>query len=306
MEAILMKKIAIALLGLILLTGAAWAQDDEKTPPEGWQISADLSLNLTQNAYSDNWTGGEAGSVSWTTLANITAENQLSPKFNWLNTGKFGFGQTHTQNTETDEWEKPEKSTDKIDIESVLKMTLGAILDPYAALRIETQFLDNSIPQKKRVLNPILLTESAGGSHTFYKKDKDLIVSRVGLAVRQHIDRVVTDMVNYDETETETTTDAGLEWVSDAKYTISKDRLRYEGKLTVFQAFYNSEKDELEGLPNEDYWKSPDVNWENWIVASITKYIQVTLYTQLLYDKEVDKGGRFKETLSMGVVYKLF
>ena len=29
-----------------------------------WEISLDANLTLTQNAYSDNWTGGEVGIVA--------------------------------------------------------------------------------------------------------------------------------------------------------------------------------------------------------------------------------------------------
>jgi hypothetical protein len=30
------------------------------------------------------------------------------------------------------------------------------------------------------------------------------------------------------------------------------------------------------------------------------------LYMQLLYDKEIDLKGRFKQTLALGLTYKLF
>ncbi|MBT7617797.1 MAG: hypothetical protein HN590_10995, partial [Calditrichaeota bacterium] len=60
---------------------------------------------------------------------------------------------------------------------------------------------------------------------------------------------------------------------------------------------------DLEGLPNEEYWKAVDINWENIFTANITKYLMVNLYLQLLYDKEVDLGGRLKQTLSLGLTY---
>ncbi len=292
-----MKKIAFVLM-FVLAPSIVFAQGE-------WQLSGDLSLNVTQNAYSDSWTGGEAGTVSWVSIANMIAEKQLSSKYHWRNTGKFSFGQIHNQNPETNDWEKPEKSTDKIDIESVLKMTLGAAVDPYIAFRLESQFLDNSIPEVKRLFNPILLTESAGASRTLYKEEKrGEVLTRLGLAIRQRIDREVVT-IEPEETTTETTTDGGLEWVTDVNYVITPEKLRYESKLSVFQAFFNSRSDELEG-ESADYWKAPDLNWENIITASINQYVQVSLYTQLLYDKEIDKRGRFKETLALGVTYKLF
>ena len=61
----------------------------------------------------------------------------------------------------------------------------------------------------------------------------------------------------------------------------------------------------MEGLPEEDYWKSPDIEWENIFSASIIEYVMVNLYTQFLYDKEIDRAGRFKQILSLGVMYDL-
>jgi hypothetical protein len=49
-----------------------------------------------------------------------------------------------------------------------------------------------------------------------------------------------------------------------------------------------------------------DVNWENMLSASITKYLTVNPYAQFLYDKEIDLKGRFKETLALGLTYRLF
>ena len=52
-------------------------------------------------------------------------------------------------------------------------------------------------------------------------------------------------------------------------------------------------------------WKAVDVNWENRIDASITKIVSVNLFMQLLYDKEVSRSGRFKQTMGLGFVFKL-
>ncbi len=47
---------------------------------EGWNTEADVSLNLNQNEYSDNWAGAELGSISWAFNANLLAESNLLPK----------------------------------------------------------------------------------------------------------------------------------------------------------------------------------------------------------------------------------
>ena len=137
-----MKRVfVIVVVGLILSTQAS---------AEPWTLSADANLILTQNAYSDNWVGGESGAISWTFNSNWLAERQLNPKIHTKNTLKLLFGQTHNQDVETRDWAKPVKSTDLIDFESVLRFTLGAFVDPYAGFRIETQFLDQSDPELDR------------------------------------------------------------------------------------------------------------------------------------------------------------
>ena len=283
---------------------------------EGWGIGVDASLMATQNAYSDNWSGGEAGSASWTFGSNLHAEKQLNPQFHHKNTLRLSFGQTYNQDRETNDWSEPVKSTDLIDFETVIRMTLGALVDPFVAGRAETQWLDDSDPSKDRYVNPVKFTESLGVARTFMKEETHEWSGRLGLGLRQRIDRDA--LVRGDDPtpglppdlgvvrrETQTSNDGGIEFVTDFKANVAEERITYVSKVTVFQALYYSEAEEVKGLPSEDYWKSPDVNWENTLTAGIAKYLMVNLYIQLLYDKEIDLGARFKQTLSLGLTYKL-
>jgi hypothetical protein len=269
---------------------------------EPWQPSIDFGLNLTQNSYSDSWTGGEAGNMTWVSKVDAILEKKVSPKFNFKNITKLQFGQTHTQDKTTKDWQRPTKSTDKIDIENVGRFTLDSYVDPYLALRIESQFLDASYDPIKRYINPILLTESAGISRMLYLKDKDQILSRLGFSIRQNMNKVIIDTV-AEEFEYETATDGGIESVTDIHYILS-DKLNYIGKLSLFKALFFSKKEDFAGTPEADYWKAVDVNFESTISASISKYIVVSFYAQLLYDKQIDRRGRFKETLALGLTYK--
>ena len=272
---------------------------------EPWKKSLDTDFTLTQNSYSDSWKGGEAGSISWVWNANGIFEKQVSPKFNYKNTSKLSFGQTHIQDKDTKEWAKPQKSTDLIDIENLGRFTMGWVVDPYTAFRIETQFLDASdtLANKKLYFNPLKFTESAGASRKFYGTEKTELLSRLGFAIRQIIAKTVIDTDG--NTESQTSNDGGFESVTDLKMVLS-ETLKYTSKLSLYKAIYYSKSDELKGQPNEDYWKQVDVNWENQVSASIVKYVTVSLYMQLLYDKEIDLKGRFKQTLALGLTYKLF
>lgn len=292
--------VSFALLVAGIGVGPVVADDSTST---GWKRSFIFDLTTTQTAYSDSWVGGEAGSVSWVSNLNGTAERQLSERFNYRSILKVSFGQTLTQDPETKDWSKPRKSTDLIDWENLGRLTMGGLVDPYAALRIESQFYDGKNADKKLFFSPIKITESVGIAKVLYSRDNDQITSRLGLGLRQITKTVILDTISF-ATEDSTLTDGGLEWVSDATLSFHKN-LRYTGKLTLYKAFFFSESDRTDGTEFENDWKAVDVNWENIISASITKIVTVNMYTQLLYDKEVSRKGRFKQTLAIGIVISM-
>jgi len=295
-----MRKVAAVALGVLALLAAGSALADP------WKTELDANLMLTQTSYSNNWAGGEAGSLAWAVNSSFLAQKQLNPKMLSKNTVKLAFGQLHNQDKDTRDWDKPTKSTDLIDLESVLTFTLGGYVDPFVSGRIESQFYDNRDAELKRYFNPTVFTEALGIAKTLLTEEKDggAWSLRLGGGFRQFLDRDALDAITLERANL-TSTDGGIEFVSDLKYPLSKDKLELASKLNVFKAFFYSESDKLEGLPNEDYWKTPDVRWDNTLTANVTKYVMVSLYLQFLYDKEVDLGGRLKQTLAMGLTYKL-
>ncbi|HSG99247.1 MAG TPA: DUF3078 domain-containing protein, partial [candidate division Zixibacteria bacterium] len=277
----------------------------DETPADtstAWKVSVDASLAATQSSYSDNWVGGELGSFNWTFISNSSAEKQLSPKVHTATTLKLSFGQTYSQvrnESGAARWLRPEKSTDLIDLESVLSFPLHRFVDPYAALRVETQFFDGSYRPIKRYFSPAKITESFGGQHIFSDTERLKLKSRVGFALRQIVTSVITDTVT-EATSRESTNDGGIESVTDLKAALNS-KLSYTSKLSLYKAFFFSKED---SSPN-DYWKAADVNWEHIVTAQIAKYLQTVLYFQLLYDKEIDKGVRVKQTLGLGLTLKV-
>lgn len=269
-----------------------------------WKLASDIHLTLTQNAYSGNWVGGESGSMSWTLTSLTTAEKQVLPKVFSQNTLKLSYGITYNQDPATDKWGSGDKSTDLIDLETTYRFTLGTFVEPIVAFRGITQFLDQADPARDRWINPLDLTESAGAARVFIKDDKRQWQTRIGLAARQVIDRDAPDPLGGAR-RTTTEHSAGIELVNDLVTPLSDDAILLTSKLTVFQSFFSTAKDDLLGTPGEDDWKYPDINLENIFSASITRYIEVNLYVQLLFDRQIDRGARFKQTLSLGLAYKL-
>ncbi len=305
------KLIAAIVLSVTLLgfRGVTYAQDGgAPVDSGGWKLALDAALSATQSSYSDNWQGGELGSFNWTFTSNSLAEKQMSSKLNWSNTLKLSFGLTYSQRRLTDgstKWQRPEKNTDLIDLESVLRFTLNGFVDPYFAGRLQTELYDASVRSVRRYLSPATITESGGVLRLFAdgskseNKYKVTLKSRFGFGLRQIVTSVITDTTAA-LTKSNTAKDGGLESVTDLSIEAGKT-IKYTGKLTLFKSLFFSESN----IATNDDWKAVDVNWEHILTAQITKFVQTSLYVQLLYDKQLDTGVRFKQTLGMGVAVNI-
>jgi hypothetical protein len=289
-----MPRTALALLGLAAIALAAH-----------WNLALNTNLTVTQNAYSDNWAGTETGLFSWTFGTDFLAEKALSSIMNSRNTAKLALGYTVNQDT-TRKWTKPNKSTDLIDLESVLRFTLGAWVDPFASVRLESQFADASDATLMRYVNPLKLTEGFGVARVFVKRPKSELVSKFGGAFKQTIDRdvLIQPLILPPLRHTVFDNYGGLLFTTDYNTPLFGERVTYTTKFSVFQAVFFSGAAKLSG-DTASYWKQPDVNWENTFSVGITKLLMVNLYAQLLYDREVAAKARFKETLALGLTYRL-
>jgi hypothetical protein len=287
-----MKKLTL-LLGILLLAvlsaAAQTPAPDTTHVMTGWKIGIETSLGVAQATYSDNWTGGESGTIIWVSGFRGTAERRFAESWLFNNELKLEFGQTHTQVDSTKHWQIPRKSADKIRYDGILRLSKGWAVDPYVSGTLESQFVDAS-GTKKIYVNPVDLTEAIGVARdVFNVPEVRVLTTRLGFGLRQHMIHAM-----------KTTNDGGIDWVTDFILGSPKTKYSFASKLTVFQALFNSQSDVL---PTDD-WKTADLNWDNALRANLTSILQMSLGWQLLYDKEIDKGGRFKETLALGLAYK--
>ncbi|MDP8200543.1 MAG: DUF3078 domain-containing protein [Candidatus Tenebribacter burtonii] len=290
-----MKKIILVLIVIVVATGL-FAED--------WNTSADISITMNQNAYSDNWDGEEKGSISWVFNSNFLAEKQLTAKVHNKNTLKLAFGQTHTQIEVDGEkyWAKPDKSTDLIDFESMFRFTLGAFVDPFASFRDESQFLDES-EEETKIFNPNTTTETFGIAKVFIKDDTQELSTRIGGAFKRYFDSNLDD----------NTSDGGLEFVGIYTKPFKENMIKYSTNLNLYKPlFYSLSDDETNPAYNEN-WETVRMNWQHNVDISLTSLINLKLYVQLIYNEmDLDADGesideiQFKETLGLGLSYKLF
>lgn len=280
--------LAMLLLGLGLLAA------------EPWEVDSDLMVNLTQSNYSDNWAGSELSNITWVAASNTSAQKQMKEWLKNRTTLKLAFGQTHLQKTDLlgqAYWAAPDKSTDKIDLETLFQFTLSSFVDPYVAGRMESQFLDEREAGNAQFVNPILFTESAGIMRTLLDMERTKLNVRLGGAVRENLDR--NDPVTHD---LETTVDGGVEGIAEFKQIITALNASYNSKLSAYQALFNSKSDTL---PNEN-WKALDYKWENMLSFKLGKLLSVNLNLDFLYEKEQVDEIQWKEILGLGLSYTLF
>jgi hypothetical protein len=294
------KKAIMLILSLVIITVGGYAQEKS----DAWKIAIDIGVNNSQSVYSESWEGDEEGTLTWNSTLNGSAEKQLSTFINSRSVLKLEYGQMQTQNREANIWSGPQKSSDNIDFETVFRFTFDKWVDPYVSGRLQSFFTDERV-NPMELFNPMTFTQSAGIAKTLLETEKQLVLTRLGVGTRQKMDRVYFIDEVTGATDSKTIADAGMEWVTEVKTPLFEERVLMTSRLMVFQALYNSESDALEGLENEEYWKATDFDLETIFSASITELIMVNMNLRLIYDKEVNLRGRFKEVLSLGLTYKL-
>ncbi len=282
----------------VLVAGPVRA--DEEMEPGRWYTWAEAGLNLTQAAYSDNWRGGENSSLAWSTALNATARKRFHNNLVWSSILKLRFGQQYQQATGSDgtrTWSAPQKSEDKIDLESIGLVSRGWKVDPYVSSRYEAKFLDVSDPAGRSVpINPMTFRESAGVARYLRQNDDETFLVRVGLTGRQSYRRVFVDAVS-DAKKGRFSNDVGLEVQGDWRLKIVENKVVWLAKASVYKPFAWSEAKTFDALgadslvaagvdPNVSrFSKAMDVTWENEFTTQVSKWISFSLYVELTWDR---------------------
>jgi hypothetical protein len=268
---------------------------------EPWKIDLNANLTTAVNSYSNNWTGGEAGSFTWASQFLGTAERQLTLKLNTKTTLKMQFGQTATQDKTTKFWSVPQKSSDLIDGEELFRFTLGAWVDPFLSVRAITQFLDGRNPAVAHYINPFDLTEAAGVSRTLQKSETVEWATRLGAAARQLIDRYHPDTTGA--VKNDVTSDGGVEFNMDLKAANKEKWVTLLSSLRLYEALVSSKAAEEKGTSTENNWRYPHMRWENTLTLTFAKYLMLNVSAYAYFDKDIANDIRLKETFAAGLTY---
>jgi hypothetical protein len=262
---------------------------------------------------------------------------------NFLNALHLAFGQTQDQNDSRD-WGHPEKSTDTIDYEGLLRFTVGAPVDPFFGFGFSSQFQDASDPSGRTInLNPMTFIQSAGIARRFINKEDEQLVTRAGFTFHENFRKSFVEAAPSTTTESQSTTDGGFEWITDYSTRIFSERVAWTSRLSLYQPVFYSVKDDFDDIDfsaladagivldadSKDFTTEAELGWENLLSTQITKLLSVNMYVEWQYDKydntvapiftsdgtlsnatavktAVRKKGQFKQTMALGLTYRFF
>lgn len=279
---------------------------EEKKSAAEWSVTPYAQTGLS--LYSDNWDGGDLSSFMWVVKLDGTFKKKLNDFILTDNILKLAFGQTMTQSEDKDggdkDWDDPIKSVDNIEFKTDLDFTLKSPVDPYIGVHLTSQFWDNSNDYDLNG-NPIEILEAIGISHKTQEKEAISLNSRLGMGIRQNINRnrdyfpvLVTDKIgNVVDTVPVVVNDIGLQFETHLKAATKDGRLNYTSDFYLFKTLIRN----IEDLPSDA--ETPDIKWDNTLKIKIIKVLSLDIMAQMLYDREIDDGTRWKQNSTLSLSY---
>ncbi|NOZ60051.1 MAG: DUF3078 domain-containing protein [Calditrichaeota bacterium] len=273
-----------------------------KVGPRYWTRDITVGLDANQLAFNSNWKGGGKSNFTWKIYSRMNFLYKRK-KYNWKNSLYLAFGQITVK--EDEKWRSPEKSTDVIDFDSVLKLTLEKFIDPYVAFSASTQFHEGYDSKTKKIIsrfaNPLKMSQSAGVARNLIRKKKLKVTTRVGYASNEFFttQRKFRKLWTGDESRG-VKIDGGIEWLTEYHSEIKKGAV-LDGKLKFFQAVISSITKEKD--PNQN-WRKLDIYWEQRLNVRLTQYVVFNAIVKFIYDRDTTPGGQFWENASFGLSYK--
>ncbi len=282
-------KKAFIILGLVLMmnnqASAQKVSTEDKPPEYGWQKELVSSLNIAQSSY-DHWVQGGENTLAWQLSLNSRFENE-QPKYNWTNSGKIAYGKNKVGDAES------RKTADEIILEFVFTYKLGLYVNPYIALKGQTQFTtgyaytDTSKKAISDFFDPAYFIQSLGLGYSPSEEFK----ARLGFALKETFTQnfPVPYADNPDTPELEKTKiEAGMDLVAEFKKKLAENVL-FTSKLDSFCNFKR--------------FDTIDVNWDNLFSARVSKYLSASYNFTLLYDKDQSSKRQVKQILALTLTF---
>jgi hypothetical protein len=272
----------ILVLSIVFLAVSLYAQEEgKKEPVYGWTKSVLFNLSVTQNSF-DNWNQG--GDNSWAWQTDLLPKYVFSQeKYSWENIAKFSYGQSKIGD------QVARKASDEIRMESSYSHKFENHIEPYIAVRLQTQFTkgyeytDTSRIEISNFMDPGYITESIGAGWS----PDDQFRTRLGAAFKQTVTDKFSDRYALGKTFR---SEVGVESVTDLELKLA-ETISYTGRLSLFS--------------NLKAFNEIDADWDNLLKGKLTDIINVTFTFRLYYDRDVSAQRQLKQTLAVGLSFDL-
>lgn len=290
-----MKKL-FTLLIFLFGSGLVFSQSDSipvKADTSYWLKEISGGLNLNQASFSGNWTGGGVNSIAFS--GNLLARtNYARDKWTWDNTLDLIYGVVKNAN------EDGRKSNDRIYLDAKLGYKIGEKWNAYFATNFLSQFapgynFDNE-PKAliSKWLNPGFLTSGIGFE---YKPNSEFSLRISPFSPRLTF---VTDTTLYRQIEGNYGVEIGKtvrqEWLA---LNIQADWNKKISENLTFTMRYSLYAN-LETLA----FDTVDHRLDMGLVAKITKAVNVSLTSLIIYDIDQDEKVQFSQGLALGIAFK--
>jgi hypothetical protein len=251
----------------------------------GWKRQFNGMLNLSQ-AYYDNWAKGGTDALTYElNLSGAALYDQ--EKYQWETKAKAIYGRTKLGSLAS------RKSSDELDLESIYTYKLSVMVDPFASLTGQTQFMpgfkyadDATRTQISDSFDPTYFTETIGLGVTPFKNFKE----RLGGSMKQTISSKefgFADDPKTDEVES-FKQEYGVTSITEYEAELMQN-IKATTRLEIFANFKG--------------WDEIDGRWANQITAKVNTLISVNFEYELLYDKDLSESYQTREGLSVGVSF---
>jgi hypothetical protein len=292
-----MKKLTTLFLLFAFTASLAQAQEPVADTTDLWKTGGIFSLSFSNTSLSDNWQAGGVNTRALLGLVNIYAHTQQG-KHTWNNNLDMAYGIINQGPIATSVTRKNE---DRLDFTSKYGYNFNKQLALAGLFNLRTQFAPgfqfdeqgNAVGERiSAAFAPAYINFGIGFD---WKPEDNLSVyySPINSKITFVGDENLRERYMPAEFA-----DTGL------RYELgSYMNIRYQKEL--WKNFtYQTKADFFLNYLQED--KAVDVNWENLLSLQATKWLGITFFTQLIYDKDIvadgeEVGLQFKHALGIGL-----
>ncbi len=289
---------------LVILAGLALSYGT------GWDYDVDLGLYFSQGVYGKSRPGNEVGRIGWSCKFYGSAEKQMPSWLTAKGTVDCAFGGAYRQyrdETGRLSWARPDKINDRMDVESMLKLSLvPKVAEPLLLFRAESRYLPKQDNEAKLDNNTRWLFAYGISRKMLDTPDKKLNL-RLARTIRFHdekvecVETVIAWGTPFPVVSYKNKKDTGVELAAEYKQAFAKINGKLRSQLRLYQAI---EKTAWEAWAIQEKSGQPlEVNWETDFTFNVWKSLVTNLRFALRYDLEDVDAWQWKPMMGIGIGY---